>query len=214
MFTSTSINNYPIAELRPHGDATGSPRERKVEEHHGTTTRDKELQRLEHELRRAHGEVQNLNRICKELDHQNRIKHNMIQGLHHELASIQQDKKQSNTSGKAARAILQMTGAGPVMDVVDTILLLHKEIVKISDFLAENIRHSPYELFQEELDRCYRNSEGMVGKKLSNSLQEHSEEEKLSQLFIKITIKIFIVSFCAFEWEPYLDPQATMHGGE
>jgi hypothetical protein len=107
-----------------------------------------------------------------------------------------------------------MTGAGPVMDVVDTILSLDKEIVKVSNLLAENIRHTSYELFQEELDCCYRDSERMVGKRLSKFLREHSEEEELIRHFIKITINIFIVSFCASEWKPYLNESTTLHDGE
>jgi len=117
-------------------------------------------------------------------------------------------------SMSAARAILKMTGAGPVMDVVDTILSLGKEIEKVCNILAENIRHTSYELFQEELDRCYRDSERMVGKRLSKFLREHSEEEELSQPFIKTAINIFIVSFCASEWKHFLDQPTTLHDGE
>ena len=121
-----------------------------------------------------------------------------------------------NESLSAARAmILDGTGAGPVVDVVDMILTLHKEILRASEFLAEHITHSPYEVFQEELDHCYQNSERMVGARLSNFLHKHSEAGDLSQLLIKITIQIFIASFCASEWKHYLDQQRTkLHVGE
>jgi len=108
----------------------------------------------------------------------------------------------------AARAILDGTGASPVMAVIDTILALRKEITKVSNSLVENIRHASYELFQEELDRCYHDSERMIGKCLSKFLREHSETEEPrlpSQSLINIIIQIFIVSFCAFEWKDYLD---------
>lgn len=92
---------------------------------------------------------------------------------------------------------------------------LQKEIVKISNFVAENIKHSSHEVFQEELDRCYQDSERMIGVRLSKFLHEHSDAEELSQALIKVTIQIFIVSFCASEWKPYLDEQQTTRlGGE
>ena len=51
------------------------------------------------------------------------------------------------------------------MAVIDVMLVLHEEIANISNFLAENIRHTSYELFQEELpvDRCYQDSEKVIG---------------------------------------------------
>jgi len=55
----------------------------------------------------------------------------------------------------------------------------------------------------------------MIGARLSKFLHEHSEEEGLSQSLIKITIQIFIASFCASEWKPYLDQQQiTLLDGE
>jgi hypothetical protein len=112
----------------------------------------------------------------------------------------------------AARAILDGTGATPVMAVIDAMLALHKEIANASDFLAENIRHTSYELFQEELDRCYQDSQKIIGERLSKFLHDHSEAEELSQSLIKITIQIFITSFCAYEWDHYLD--TPLHVGE
>ncbi|KIM36853.1 hypothetical protein M413DRAFT_31458 [Hebeloma cylindrosporum] len=105
----------------------------------------------------------------------------------------------------AARAIVDGTGMTPVMAVVDAMLVLCKEIANISNFLAQNIRHTSYELFQEELDRCYQDSEKIVGERLSKFLCEHSEAEELNHSLIKMTIQIFITSFCAFVWDRYLD---------
>ena len=84
-------------------------------------------------------------------------------------------------------------------------LVLHKEIINVSNFLTENIRRTSYELFQEELNRCYQDSEKIIGERLSKSLHDHSETVELSQSLIKITIQIFITSFCAYEWDRYLD---------
>ena len=106
----------------------------------------------------------------------------------------------------AARAMIIVgTGAAPVMAVIDMILALRKEIAKVSNFLADNIRHASYELFQEELDHCYQNSDKIIGERLTKFLHEHSEAEELSQSLIIITIQIFITSFCACEWKHYLD---------
>ena len=105
----------------------------------------------------------------------------------------------------AAQAIVGGIGAAPVMAVIDAILALRREITKVSNFLAENIRHTSYELFQEELDRCYQDSEKIIGERLSKSLHERSEAQQLSKPLITMTIQIFIVSFCASEWEHYLD---------
>ena len=112
----------------------------------------------------------------------------------------------------AARAILDGTGATPVMAVIDAMLVLQKEIAHASNFLAENLRHTSYELFQEELDRCYQDSEKIIGERLSKFLHDHSEAAELSQSLIKITIQIFITSFCAYEWDRYLD--TPLHVGE
>ena len=106
----------------------------------------------------------------------------------------------------ATRAIVDGTGAAPVMAVIGAVLALRKETAKISNFLAENIRHhTSYELFQEELDRCYQDSERMIGLRLSKFLREHSEAEQLSKPVITMIIQIFIVSFCASGWGHYLD---------
>jgi hypothetical protein len=129
-----------------------------------------------------------------------------------ELVSNQMTPTDDEESLSAARAILVGTGAAPVMAVIDTMLVLRKEIAKVSDFLVENIRHTSYELFQEELDHCYRDSERIVGERLSKFLLEHCEAEGLSQSLIKITIRIFIASFCASEWEHYL--ATTLDVGE
>jgi hypothetical protein len=107
----------------------------------------------------------------------------------------------------AARAIVDGTGAAPVMAFIDAILALHREITKVSNFLAQIIRHTSYELFQEELDRCYQDSEKIIGERLSKLLHECSKAEELqvSQSLIQITTQLFIVSFCASEWKHYLD---------
>ena len=118
------------------------------------------------------------------------------------------DKPQTDNEPEsllAARAILDGTGASSVMAVIDAMLVLRKEIANVSNFLAKKIRHSSYELFQEELDRCYQDSERMVGERLSQFLRDHSDEEELSQSLIKTTTQIFITSFCASEWDSYLD---------
>jgi len=112
----------------------------------------------------------------------------------------------------AARAIVDGSGAAPVMAVIDAILALRREITQVSNFLAENIRHTSYELFQEELDRCYQDSEKMLGERLLKFLHKRSEGEELSQSLIKMTIQLFMVSFCASEWKHYLD--ATLDVGE
>jgi len=105
----------------------------------------------------------------------------------------------------AARAIVDGSGAAPVMVVIDAVLTLRKEIAKVSNFLAENIRHTSYELFQEEFDRCYQDLEKIIGERLSKFLHERSEKEELSETLIKMTIQLFMVSFCASEWKHYLD---------
>ena len=112
----------------------------------------------------------------------------------------------------AARAILVGAGAAPVMAVIDMILALRKEIMKVSNFLADNIRHTSYELFQEELDPCYQDSDKIIGERLTKFLHEHSEAEELNQSLIRITIQLFITSFCASEWKHYLD--TTLDVGE
>jgi len=75
----------------------------------------------------------------------------------------------------AARAIVVGTGAAPVMAVIYMILALHKEIVKVSNFLADNIRHTSYELFQDELDYSYQDSDKIIGERLTKFLHEHSD---------------------------------------
>jgi hypothetical protein len=118
-------------------------------------------------------------------------------------------------SCSVARTILNGVGASPVMDLVDSMLLLRKEILKVSNFLAENIRHFSYELFQDELDRCSQDAKKMIGDRLSKFLHEHSEAEEFSQALVKITIQIYIASFCASQWKPYLDQEpTTLHVGE
>jgi len=105
----------------------------------------------------------------------------------------------------ATRAILDGIGAAPVTTVINRVLVLRKEIDKVSNFLAENIRHTSYELFQQELDQFCQDSKGVVGTGLSDFLHKHSEAEELSESLIKITTQISMVSFCASEWEHYLD---------
>jgi hypothetical protein len=53
-----------------------------------------------------------------------------------------QESNPSNTLLEAARAVINEAGAIPLMDVVDNIQALHGEMEKISDFLAEELRHS------------------------------------------------------------------------
>jgi hypothetical protein len=104
---------------------------------------------------------------------------------------------------EAARAIIHEAGATPLMSVVDNILVLHGEMEKISNILAQDLRHSSYQLFQEELDRCHEDSVLVVGEELSNFLVKISELGDLNQFLIKITIQIFTVSFCVSQWQPY-----------
>jgi hypothetical protein len=134
---------------------------------------------------------------------------NMSDTCSRELVSNQTTPTDNEESLSAARAILDGTGTAPVMAIVDAMLVLHKDIAKVSNFLAENIRPTSYELFQEELDRCYQDSERIVGKRISKFLREHSETKELRQSLIKIAIQIFITSFCASEWDRYLD--APLH---
>jgi hypothetical protein len=112
----------------------------------------------------------------------------------------------------ATRAILDGTGAAPMITVINRVLGLHKEIDKTSNLLAENVRHTSYELFQQELDVFFQDSKRAVGTRLSKFLHKHSEEEELSESLIKITTQICMVSFCVSEWGRYLDPK--LHGGE
>jgi hypothetical protein len=117
------------------------------------------------------------------------------------------DNEHVSLLADSAMTILDGTGAAPVLDVIHTMLELRKEMEKVSNFLAYNIKQFSYELFQEELDRCHQDSERMVGARLSEFLREHSEAEKFSQPLVKITIQLFMVWFCAGEWENYLDQQ-------
>lgn len=107
----------------------------------------------------------------------------------------------------ATRAILDGIGAAPMITVINRVLELRKEIDKISNFLAENIRHTSNELFQQELDQFFQDSKRVVGTRLSKFLRKHSEEEELSKSLIEITTQICMVSFCASEWERYLNPK-------
>lgn len=107
----------------------------------------------------------------------------------------------------ATRAILDGIGAAPIIAVINGVLELRKEVDKISNFLVENVRHTSYELFQQELDAFFQDSKRVIGTRLSKFLHKHSEEEELSESLIKITTQICMVSFCASEWERYLDPK-------
>ena len=91
------------------------------------------------------------------------------------------------------------------MGVVDNILVLNGEMEKVSNILAQDLRHSSYQLFQEELDRCHEDSVLMVGKELSNFLVKNSELGDLNQFLIKVTIQIFMVAFCVSQWQPYFN---------
>lgn len=182
--------------------------DRTKEELHRTRAR---LQQIEYEFRHARGEIANLHRTCVELDSGNKRQEDTILGLQRELAQVMEKYQATPTDNEpeslsAARAILDGAGAYPVMAVVDAILVLHKEIVKVSNFLAENIRHISYELFEEELDRCYQESQKIIGERLSKFLREHSEAEDLSQSLIKMSIQMLITSFCASEWSHFVDP--------
>jgi hypothetical protein len=81
----------------------------------------------------------------------------------------------------AARAIVDGTGAAPVMAVIDAILTLRKEIAKVSNFLAENIRHTSYELFQEEFGSLLSRLGEDYWRTPLEILHERSEGEELSQ---------------------------------
>ena len=108
---------------------------------------------------------------------------------------------------EAARAIINEAGATPLMDVVDKIQTLHGEIEKISDFLAHNLQHSPYDFFQEELDWCHQDSVSMVGVELSKFLVKVSEMDHINPLLMRSVVQIFMVSFCVSQWKPYFDKQ-------
>jgi hypothetical protein len=59
--------------------------------------------------------------------------------------------------------------------------------------------------FQEELDRCHRESELLIGEELSRFLVKVSEMEHLNQFLIRSIIQIFMVSFCESQWKPYFE---------
>ena len=116
-----------------------------------------------------------------------------------------QENNLNNTLLKASRAVISEAGATPLMDVVDNIQALHGEMEKTSDFLAEELRHSSYKIFQVELDGCHRESELLIGEELSRFLMKVSEMEHLNQFLIKSVIQIFMVSFCESQWKPYFE---------
>ena len=91
------------------------------------------------------------------------------------------------------------------MGVVDKIQALHGEMEKISDFLSQELRRSLYEILQEELDQCHRDSQLIIGEELSGFLVKVSEIEHLNQFLIKNVVQIFMFWFCESQWKPYFD---------
>jgi hypothetical protein len=172
---------------------------------------DNENRRSKDTIRSLQHEITNMGRELQEYKNLSEIRGRELLGAQVFLTNLEATNNAQETltsneeSLSAARAILDGTGATPVMAVIDAMLVLHKEIANVSNFLAENIRHTSYELFQDELDRCYQDSEKIIGERLSKSLHDHFEGKELSQSLIKITFQIFITSFCASEWDRYLD---------
>jgi len=134
---------------------------------------------------------------------------NLVTSLQQRYSNLRhwgsQESESDNVLLEAARAVISEAGAAPLMNVVDKIQALHGEMGKISDFLAQELRHSSYEIFQEELDQCHRESELIIGEALSRFLMKVSEIDHLNQFLIKNVIQILMVSFCETQWEPYFD---------
>ena len=134
---------------------------------------------------------------------------NLVTNLQQRFSNLRrwgsQESESDNILLEASRAVISEAGATPLMNVVDKIQALHGEMEKISDFLAQELRHSFYEIFQEELDQCHRESQLIVGEELSRFLVKVSEIDHLNQFLIKNVIQIFIVSFCETQWRPYFD---------
>lgn len=134
---------------------------------------------------------------------------NLVTSLQQRFSNLRHWGSQGSDSSdillEAARAVINEAGATPLMDVVDKIQALHEEMEKMSDFLARELRHSSYEIFQEELDQCHRESQLIIGEELSRFLVKVSEIEHLNQFLIKIAVQIFMVSFCESQWKPYFD---------
>ena len=134
---------------------------------------------------------------------------NLVTSLRQRFSNLRRWGSQESESDsvllEAARAVISEAGAAPLMNVVDKIQALHGEMEKTSDFLAQELRHSSYEIFQEELDGCRRESELIIGEGLSLFLVEVSEIDHLNQFLIKNVIQIFMVSFCEAQWEPYFN---------
>jgi len=134
---------------------------------------------------------------------------NFVRSLQRRFSNLRrwgsQESDSSNILLEAARAVVSEAGAGPLMDVVDKIHALHGEMENISKLIAQELLHSPYDIFQVELDRCQRESELVVGEELSRYLVKVSEIDYLNQFLIKNIIQIFMVSFCESQWKPYFD---------
>jgi len=134
---------------------------------------------------------------------------NLVRSLQQRFSNLRrwgsQESDSSNILLEAARAVINEAGAGPLMDVVDKIHALHGEMEKISKLIAQELLHSPYDIFQVELDRCHRESELIIGEELSRYLVKVSEIDHLNQFLIKNIIQIFMVSFCESQWKPYFD---------
>jgi hypothetical protein len=141
---------------------------------------------------------------------------NLVTSLQQRYSNLRrwglQESESDSVLLEAARAVISEAGAAPLMNVVDKIQALHGEMEKTSDFLAQELRHSSYEIFQEELDQCHRESELIIGEGLSQFLVDVSEIDHLNQFLIKNVIQIFMVSFCEAQWEPYFDKRYSDPG--
>ncbi|KIM36847.1 hypothetical protein M413DRAFT_31454 [Hebeloma cylindrosporum] len=134
---------------------------------------------------------------------------NLVTSLQERYSNVRRWGSQESDSDdimlEAARAIIDEAGATPLMAVVDNIQALHGEMEKVSHFLALELRHSSYEIFQEELDQCHRESKLIIGEELSRFLLKVSDTNHLNQFLIKTVIQILMVSFCESQWKPYFD---------
>jgi hypothetical protein len=83
-------------------------------------------------------------------------------GLQQRFSNLRRWGSQKSESGD-----ILLEAAAPLINVVDKIQALHGEMEKISDFLAQELRHSFYETFQEELDQCYWEFELIIGEGFS-----------------------------------------------
>ena len=97
---------------------------------------------------------------------------------------------------EAAQAVISEVGVTHLMDVVNKIQVLHGEMEKISTFLAHELWHDSYNIFQEELDQCHWDSQLIIGEELLGFLMKVSKIDHINPFLIKNIVQIFMISFC------------------